>query len=196
MTVAFNSCCNDGRPPPALLTSRVRAGQIDIAGEKLQASSSAVEVVRDNRRLIGRLGNGRQPAHAPRRSANRFRQPAILPRRGSTRAAAPSPPRVARGGDAAAHARAIRRFGDEQDFDFARFRGIGLDLPTRVDIPTDDDPPGRLVRQHSCPVTLVPSIPRSQWKLWCTVMRATPAWATKPRPRAEGYRGTLTIVRR
>ena len=71
MTVAFNSCCNDGRPPPALLTSRVRAGQIDTAGEKTAGLELCRRGGRDNRRLIGRLGNGRQllTRHVARRTA-------------------------------------------------------------------------------------------------------------------------------
>src|SRR5215510_5606078 len=52
------------------------------------------------------------------------------------------------------HARSIRRLGSEPHFNFARFRGIGLDLPIRIDTPANYDAFGRLIRQDPPPVTL------------------------------------------
>src|SRR5262249_47414314 len=52
------------------------------------------------------------------------------------------------------HARPIGRLLNEPRFDFAGLRGIGLDLPTRADIPAQDDACRRLVREHASPVAL------------------------------------------
>ena len=70
MTVAFNSSCNDGRSPPALLTSRVTAGQIDTAGEKTAGVELCRRGGRDNRPgiLLTTLPNDRSATPTLRRN--------------------------------------------------------------------------------------------------------------------------------
>src|SRR4051812_12585669 len=53
-------------------------------------------------------------------------------------------------------ASAIRCLGDEAHLDLAGAVRVGLDLPSRVDVPADDDPVRRLICEHPRPAALAP----------------------------------------
>src|SRR4029453_356257 len=52
--------------------------------------------------------------------------------------------------------RALRRLDEEPHFDLASEIGVGLDLPPRADVPTEDDAVRRLERKDARPSTLAP----------------------------------------
>src|SRR5579872_2124455 len=54
---------------------------------------------------------------------------------------------------------ALRRFRDEADLDFAAPVGISFDLPLRADVPAEDDPVRRVIRQHTRPAACAPIYP-------------------------------------
>src|SRR6185437_8051036 len=51
-------------------------------------------------------------------------------------------------------ASSLRRLGHEPHFPLTDLVRIGLDLPSRIDVPAEEHPVGRLVGQHACPAAL------------------------------------------
>src|SRR6266545_2302044 len=55
--------------------------------------------------------------------------------------------------------RALRGFGDEPYFPLAGFQRVVLDLPSRADVPAQQQPAGRLIGEHPRPAANAPVNP-------------------------------------